>query len=240
MRSFHSIARPLFRNAPPTTIHRSPFPALTLNPVHSYPFSIRLSSSSTKPFTYAIIHGSVRPNRLGERLVKFLQAEITERGDKALIVEANGIPTLEKKYAEYIAAKEEPPAGLHAIHENLTTADGFVVVTAEYNSTMPPGLTNVMDYFLPEYNRKPALISSYSYGIFGGIRASTAARSFLSNLGLITLPSHFPVPNLGDKVILPNGKLVDKSFKGRVKIVLDELDWVTDAIRSKRERDVKG
>ncbi|KAJ3039173.1 hypothetical protein HK097_002920 [Rhizophlyctis rosea] len=194
-------------------------------------------STSTKPFTYTIIHGSVRPNRLGGRLVKFIEAEINARGHKALVVEANGIPVLEKKYDEYIKSNEEPPADLHSIAEKIKAADGYVVVTAEYNGSMPPGLTNVMDYFLQEYHRKPALIASYSPGIFGGIRALTAARPFLATLGLIPIPAQFPVPQLSDKILTPEGQLVDQSYKGRLAKNLDELDWVTDAIRDKREKE---
>ncbi|KAJ3037449.1 hypothetical protein HDV00_001688 [Rhizophlyctis rosea] len=191
------------------------------------------------PYTYTIIFGTVRENRLGDRIVKFLKAEVEKRGHKALIVDPKGIPILEKKYDEYIKANEEPPAGLEAIAEKIRAADGYIVVTAEYNATMPPGLVNIMDYFLPEYHRKPAAIASYSYGAFGGARALTALRPFLSNLGLITIPAVFPFPALGDATMTAEGELLDKSFEPRLKPFLEELDWMTDALKSKKEKDLE-
>ena len=47
----------------------------------------------------------------------------------------------------------------------VSSADGYVVVTAEYNATIPPGLTNIMDHFPPpSYRHKPVSIASYSMG----------------------------------------------------------------------------
>ena len=61
-------------------------------------------------------------------------------------------------------------------HQKIKDATGFVIVTAEYNCSLPPALTNLLDHFpLPSYRHKPASIASYSMGSLGGTRAAALA-----------------------------------------------------------------
>ena len=53
--------------------------------------------------------------------------------------------------------------------ETIDRADGFVVLTAEYNHGYPAVLKNAMDWTFPEWNRKP--ISFVGWGNVGGARA---------------------------------------------------------------------
>ena len=45
-------------------------------------------------------------------------------------------------------------------------ANGFVIVSPEYNATIPPALTNLLDYFPPAvcYRHKPVSIVTYCMG----------------------------------------------------------------------------
>jgi NAD(P)H-dependent FMN reductase len=61
------------------------------------------------------------------------------------------------------------------IAEILKAADGFVIVSAEYNHSIPAALKNILDYFQSEYLYKPSAIVTYSAGPFGGVRASIKA-----------------------------------------------------------------
>ena len=48
-------------------------------------------------------------------------------------------------------------------------SDGFLIVTPEYNCSLPPALTNLLDHFPPaSFRHKPASIAAYSMGPFGG------------------------------------------------------------------------
>jgi NAD(P)H-dependent FMN reductase len=49
-----------------------------------------------------------------------------------------------------------------------------IVVSGEYNHTVPPALTNLMDHFLEEYCRKPSAIVCHSAGPFGEARSRVA------------------------------------------------------------------
>ncbi len=48
----------------------------------------------------------------------------------------------------------------------LRNTHGIVLVSAEYNATIPPALTNLLDHFPPaSYRHKPCSIVTYSLGM---------------------------------------------------------------------------
>ena len=65
---------------------------------------------------------------------------------------------------------EGVPAPTHLLEANkkLEAADAVVVVSAEYNHSIPPALSNLMDHFpLASYAFKPSAIVCYSVGQIG-------------------------------------------------------------------------
>lgn len=72
-----------------------------------------------------------------------------------------------KKPLHFHGPNEKPPAWLVKYNETIEKADGYVVVSGEYNRCIPPALTNMMDHFPPKsYRCKPCSIISYSMGNF--------------------------------------------------------------------------
>ena len=82
-------------------------------------------------------------------------------------------------YKEYDAGTA--PAPMQAVGEILAAADGFVIVTGEYNHSVPAALKNLLDHYQSEYLYKPSAIVSYSAGpslavfVAGQARASCRA-----------------------------------------------------------------
>ena len=57
----------------------------------------------------------------------------------------------------------DAPEWLREANDKIQNADGYLVISAEYNCTMPPALTNMMDHFPPwSYAYRPAAIAAYS------------------------------------------------------------------------------
>jgi len=51
------------------------------------------------------------------------------------------------------------------VDQQIKDCNGMVVVTPEYNATLPPALTAFMDNFSPaSYCHKPAALACYSMG----------------------------------------------------------------------------
>ena len=80
--------------------------------------------------------------------------------------------------------EESPPEELERSAQIVRDADCFLVISPEYNHTIPPGLTNIMSFFgASAYKAKPSGIITYSAGMWGGTRAGVALRPFLGELG---------------------------------------------------------
>src|SRR5206468_8684022 len=89
-------------------------------------------------------------------------------------------------------------ATLKPLAELYARADGFCIVSAEYNHSIPPALSNLLDHFLEEYFWRPSAIVSYSATPFGGVRAAMQLRAMLAELGMPSIPSLFPIPKIQD------------------------------------------
>ena len=68
----------------------------------------------------------------------------------------------------YYEDKTKVPLWLTFLENNkIKEADGYVIVSGEYNESIPPALTNMMDHFPPRaYAFKPCAIVSYSASKF--------------------------------------------------------------------------
>jgi NAD(P)H-dependent FMN reductase len=124
---------------------------------------------------------------------------------------------------------------LQRIAALIVPADGVVVVSAEYNHSIPPALSNLLDHFLEEWFWKPAAIVCYSAGAFGGVRAAMQLRMMLAELGMVSIPSLFPVPMV-QRAFAEDGTPMDPQTRARAKKFLDELEWYAEALRTHRNR----
>jgi len=63
--------------------------------------------------------------------------------------------------------QSEAPSWMTETLAKIRESAGFVIVAAEYNCTIPPALTNLLDHFpLDAYRHKPASIITYSMSIW--------------------------------------------------------------------------
>ena len=185
------------------------------------------------PLEFLVIFGSVRRDRRGIGLARFLVGAIQARGHAATLVDPmeTPLPLLDRMYKEY--PKGEAPEVLERLAGQIRAADGFVVVSAEYNHSIPPALSNLLDHFLEEYFWRPSAIACYSAGPFGGVRAAMQLRAMLGELGMPSIPSLFPVPKVQDAYD-DDGTAKDPASAGRVARFLAELEWYATALKAAR------
>lgn len=86
-------------------------------------------------------------------------------------------------YDADIQQEEGFPASVEALAEQIRNADGVIIVTPEYNYSVPGGLKNAIDWLsrLPEQPLagKPVLIQTSSMGAIGGARCQYHLRQIL-------------------------------------------------------------
>lgn len=182
-----------------------------------------------------VILGSVRRDRIGLRVARFVAAALQGRNHQVTLVDPveYPLPLLDRMYKEY--PRGQAPHVLERLAEIIRRADAYVIVSAEYNHSIPPALSNLLDHFLEEYFFKPSAIVCYSAGAFGGVRAAVQLRAMLAEMGMSSIPSVLPFPkahDLLDEEGLPTGERPGKAASR----FFDELEWYADALRSARGR----
>jgi NAD(P)H-dependent FMN reductase len=187
------------------------------------------------PLRILVVYGSVRSDRQGIRAARFVVNECRACGHAPTLIDPleYPLPLLDKMYKEY--PKGQAPEVLERLAALIVPADAVVVVSGEYNHSIPPALSNLLDHFLEEWFWKPAAIVCYSAGSFGGVRAAMQLRMMLGELGMVSIPSIFPVPFV-QKTFAEDGTPADPKTRDRVKKFLDELEWYGEALRTQRNR----
>ncbi|MDI1295708.1 MAG: NAD(P)H-dependent oxidoreductase, partial [bacterium] len=144
-----------------------------------------------------ILYGSYRQGRLGIRLADYLVRGFTALGHKAELVDAMavGLPMLDRRYSDY--APGDAPAAMAALAARLSAADAFVFVAGEYNRGVQPGLKNLTDHYLAEFDRRPAGVASYSAGRFAGVHSHADWTVTLSAMGMAVVPERLSVGQIG-------------------------------------------
>ncbi len=137
----------------------------------------------------AVIYGSARRARQGIKAARFVARKLEERNHVVTLVDSleHELPILDLMYKEYDAGKA--PKTMETVGQILKAADGFVVVSAEYNHSISAALKNLLDHYQSEYLYKPSAIVTYSAGPFGGVRALINLRAILAELGTPSIPS---------------------------------------------------
>ena len=190
-----------------------------------------------------VLLGSVRSDRVGDRAAKWAVRQLEARGHEPVLVDAAELklPILDKMWKE---VKGGPPAGYESLHAKLkpladlyARADGFCVVSAEYNHSIPPGLSNLLDYFLEEYFWRPSAIVCYSATAFGGVRAAMQLRALLGEAGMPPIPSIQPIPSVSTALTKDGIALTQQLAEGTGKFFA-EFDWYMRAFKAGRENGV--
>jgi NAD(P)H-dependent FMN reductase len=182
----------------------------------------------------AVFYGSVRSQRQGIKAARSIVKQCRERGHEVTLIDPlqYSLPFLDKMYKEY--KPDEAPEMLRELAGIIIRADAYIVVSGEYNHTVPPALANLMDHFLEEYFKKPSAIVCYSAGPFGGVRAAMTLRAMLAEMGTSSIPSILPIPRV-QNAFDDDGTAVDENYPRRAARFLDELEWYADALKAARE-----
>jgi NAD(P)H-dependent FMN reductase len=105
----------------------------------------------------------------------------------------------------------------------------------EYNHSIPPGLTNLIDHFLEEYFWKPSAIVCYSGGPFGGVRAAMQLRALLPEVGMPPIPSVQPIPSIGS-ALTQDGVALTQQLAEKSGRFFDEFEWYMRAMKAERAK----
>jgi NAD(P)H-dependent FMN reductase len=180
-----------------------------------------------------LIHSSVRANRLGPSIVEMIKPYLGKRWNiKIIDPKTHPLPLLYERFYE----TENPAPDLEYLHDLYAAADGFILVTAEYNHSIPPALKNMLDHFTWEFAYKACGIISYSDGAYGGVRAAEHLRLVCTNLKMPPVTAQ-PAITFADKKKTPAEK---KELAKALKIFINQFEWYMEAFKKQRIKGLPG
>lgn len=112
-------------------------------------------------------------------------------------------------------------------------ADGFFIVTPEYNHGYPSSLKRMLDTEYGNYFYKPVALAGVSIGLFGGARCLEALLHSLRELHMIILPQDVNFSRV-QNVFDDKGKLLDESYIPRIENSWKELIKMSKLMKERR------
>lgn len=135
--------------------------------------------------------------------------------------------------------QDQMPAPLATLAAKIAEADGYIMVSPEYNHAMSPALANLLNHFGSSlFAYKPSAIVTYSAGQWGGLRAAVGMRTFLAELGCLPVSAMIHVPHAQD-VFSADGSVIEDveqaSWYGYFGRTFAQLQWWAQATKAHRD-----
>jgi NAD(P)H-dependent FMN reductase len=130
-----------------------------------------------------IILGSTRPNRNGEQVARWVHQLASQRGDaeyEIIDLRDYDLPNYDEPFPSSMGQYQNEHTKRWA--RTIDALDGFVIVTPEYNHSIPGALKNALDFVYAEWNNKA--VGFVSYGSALGVRSVEHLRQVAGHLQL--------------------------------------------------------
>ena len=176
-----------------------------------------------------IFAGSTRRESFNRRLAQVAARQVAATGAQATLLELADTPL--PLYDGDLEASSGPPDNALKLKKIFIAHDAFILVSPEYNSSIPPLLKNTIDWVsrpLPEqggyvpFSGKPAALLSASPGNLGGLRGLRHLREVLTELQMIVLPKQVSL-SAANHAFDSEGQLTDAATHRRLADLVEEL-----------------
>lgn len=192
---------------------------------------------------FLVFVGSVRdstppaPARLGLRVARACVQWIEANGASAELIDPLTLDLSGVFKPHFAYARSKVPEDLDGLAGKIEAADGYVMVSPEYNHSMSPALAHLLNHFGSSlYAFKPSAIVTYSAGQWGGARAAVNMRTFLAELGCLPVSAMIHVPK-AQEALNEDGSFGQDAerWDGYFGRTLMQLGWWAQAASRQRE-----
>ncbi len=187
----------------------------------------------------AVIIGSTRPTRFGDKPAKWIRDHASQRTD--IDVELVDLAEYDLPFFDAPASDAWMPASNPEVlrwQAKLKEFDGYIFVVAEYNRSNTGALKNALDQAYTPFIRKAAAF--VGYGSVGGARAVEHLRTIMVELQTVPVRQGIHIGGGDFAAIMFGQKTWDEvkgTFDAFVPDLLDNLVWWTNATKAAREAD---
>lgn len=182
-----------------------------------------------------VIMGSTRPNRFSEKPAQWIFEEVKKReGLDVELLDLRDYPMPFFNEAVSPGMTKEPYSNevVEKWREKVKEADGYIIVTPEYNHGYPAVLKNALDYVYHEWNKKP--VGFVSWGGVGGARSIEQLRQVAIELQMAPIRNSIHISNFWT-MLDENGKLKTDSLQKSADDFLNQFVWWVSALKTARE-----
>ncbi len=187
--------------------------------------------------TISVIVGSTRQGRFSEKPAHWILELVRRRNVEGRLLDLRDYPMPFFDEAATPATPGRAPYSNEVVQRwtrEIGAADGFVIVTPEYNFGPSAVLKNALDWVYPEWNRKA--VAFVSYGSAMGARGIQQLRATAIELQLAPIRSsvHIPVATL--RAHYQGGDVAKglAELEAPAQRMIDDLLWWTSALKAAR------
>lgn len=184
-----------------------------------------------------VILGSTRPNRQSEKVGKWVIDQISQnQGIEAELIDSKDWPLpFYNEVASLLGLKTELSVEIaKKWQQKIKEADGYIIITPEYNHGYSAVLKNALDYAYYEWHKKAIAFVAYG-GSVGGARAVEQLRQVAIELQMAPISEAVYIPLVwaafDEKDKLKEEDMYNKKLNSMVK----QLIWWTKALKVARE-----
>jgi NAD(P)H-dependent FMN reductase len=187
----------------------------------------------------AVIISSTRQGRFADKPAQWVVSRLEQEQDvKVDLVDLRDhrLPLFDHPASPILTGRQYPTPETARFGERIDKADGFVILTAEYNHGYTGALKNAMDHTFVEWNRKP--VSFVGWGNVGGGRAIEQLR--LVSVEFELAPLRHAVHILPDLMLPamqapePFDPTIFAPLDGKLDALVADLLWWTDVLAGAR------
>ena len=187
-----------------------------------------------------IIIGSTRPTRAADLVIPWLTRAAKEHGGFDVeVADLRDWPLpIFTEHAGTIGDINDPTYSdplVKAWNNKIKEHDAFIVVTPEYNHSVPGGLKNAIDTVWQSFGfrNKPVAFVGYSVGVGGGIRAIEHLNHVFVETESVPVRNTVVIPQVQD-AFDEAGEPVSPMTRAATSVMLDDMAWWSAALDKAR------
>lgn len=187
-----------------------------------------------------VIVGSTRPTRAADKVLPWVtsRAAVHEAFETEVLDLRDWALPMFGEHMGSIGDLRDPSYSdqlVRSWNRKIAEADAYLIVTPEYNHSIPGELKNAIDSVFVSFafRNKPMAMVGYSGGIGGGIRAIEHLNQVAVELEAAPLRSTVILPFV-EQAFDANGRPADPATEISLQILLDDLAWWASALHTAR------
>ena len=191
-----------------------------------------LAFKLSEPVRFLVFSASLRADSLNSKLASLAARLVEKHGGKVDLgrMEEFDAPS----YNHDIQGLNGFPSGPEEFHRRLEANDAFIIISPEYNASMPGALKNAIDwvsrYHPQPFNERHGLLLSASPSMTGGNRGLWSLRIPLEHLGARVFPDMFSLAQ-AYKAFDLEGNIDNEQLRQRFELTIQAFMELAEAAK---------